>query len=125
MIDVCELHSVTNLQTAMGPLKIGLWSTFLWQFVPFPADYKTKLPWSVSNGLVSILVELNPIENLQDQLINRIEAHHPAPLNLDELRAALCEEWTVISEQYINYLVNSVRHHCQTLIDSGGHLTCN
>ena len=80
---------------------------------------------SDSNGLASTPPNLNPIENLQIQLINCIEARYPAPRNLNDLRAALYEERTVISEQYINYLVNSVRHHCETLTDSGGHLTRN
>ena len=80
---------------------------------------------SDSNGLASTLPNLNPLENLQDQLMNCIDAYHPAPRKLNHLRAALYEEWAVISEQYVNFLVNSVRHHCQTLIDSGGHLTRN
>uniref|UniRef100_A0A8C4IUI6 Tc1-like transposase DDE domain-containing protein n=1 Tax=Dicentrarchus labrax TaxID=13489 RepID=A0A8C4IUI6_DICLA len=55
--------------------------------------------------------DLNPIENLWDQLSCCGEGRHPAPQNLNDLRAT------------ISQLVNSMRRRCQAVIDAQGHMT--
>ncbi|KAL7851757.1 hypothetical protein AOLI_G00221130, partial [Acnodon oligacanthus] len=52
---------------------------------------------------------LNPIENLWDQLSRRVEARNSVPQNLNDLRAALQEEWDAVPQQTTSRLVNSVR----------------
>ncbi|KAJ8362960.1 hypothetical protein SKAU_G00117910 [Synaphobranchus kaupii] len=57
--------------------------------------------------------DLNPIENLWDQLTHRVEARNSVPQNLNDLRAALQEEWDAMPQQTISRLVNSMRRRCQ------------
>ncbi len=66
--------------------------------------------------------DLNPIENLWDQLSRRVEGCNPAPQNLSDLRAALQEEWDAMPQQIISRLVNSMRRCCQAVIDAQGHM---
>ena len=67
--------------------------------------------------------DLNPIENLWDQLSRRVEARNSAPQNLNDLRAALQEEWDAMPQQTISFLVNSIRRRCQAVIDAQGYMT--
>uniref|UniRef100_A0A667X1A1 Tc1-like transposase DDE domain-containing protein n=1 Tax=Myripristis murdjan TaxID=586833 RepID=A0A667X1A1_9TELE len=67
--------------------------------------------------------DLNPIENLWDQLSRRVEARSSVPQNLNVLRAALQEEWDAMPQQTISRLVNSMRRRCQAVIDAQGHMT--
>ncbi len=66
--------------------------------------------------------DLNPIENLWDQLSRRVEGHNPAPQNLSDLRVALQEEWDAMPQQIISRLVNSMRRCCQAVIDAQGQM---
>lgn len=67
--------------------------------------------------------DLNPIENLWDQLSRLVEARNSAPQNPNYLRAALQEEWDAMPQQTISRLVNSMRRRCQAVIDAHGHMT--
>ena len=67
--------------------------------------------------------DLNPIENLWDQLSYRVEARNSVPQNLNDLRAALQEEWDAMLQQTISCLVNSRRRRCQAVTDAQGHVT--
>lgn len=67
--------------------------------------------------------DLNPIENLWDQLSRRVEARNSVPQNLIDLRAALQEEWDAMTQQTISPLVNSMRRRCQAVLDAQGHMT--
>uniref|UniRef100_A0A3Q3SUE0 Tc1-like transposase DDE domain-containing protein n=1 Tax=Mastacembelus armatus TaxID=205130 RepID=A0A3Q3SUE0_9TELE len=40
--------------------------------------------------------DLNPLENVWDQLSRLVEARTPAPQNLNDLRDALQEEWNAM-----------------------------
>uniref|UniRef100_A0A672KJN1 Tc1-like transposase DDE domain-containing protein n=1 Tax=Sinocyclocheilus grahami TaxID=75366 RepID=A0A672KJN1_SINGR len=62
--------------------------------------------------------DLNPIENLWDQLSHRVEGRNPALQILNDLRAALQEEWDAMPQQTTSRLVNSMRHRCQAVIDT-------
>ncbi len=66
--------------------------------------------------------DLNPIENLWDQLSRCVEGCNPAPQNLSDLRTALQEEWDAMPQQIISRLVNSMKRCCQAVIDAQGHM---
>ncbi len=66
--------------------------------------------------------DLNPMENLWDQLSCHVEGRNPAPQNLSDLRAALQEEWDAMPQQIISRLVNSMRRCCQAVIDAQRHM---
>ncbi len=65
--------------------------------------------------------DLNPIENLWDQLSRRVEGHNPAPQNPNHPRPAPQEEWDAMPQQTTSRLVNSMRRCCQAAIDAQGH----
>uniref|UniRef100_A0A3Q3XF76 Uncharacterized protein n=1 Tax=Mola mola TaxID=94237 RepID=A0A3Q3XF76_MOLML len=58
----------------------------------------------------ALSLNLNPTENLRDQLSCRV-------------KAALEEEWNAMPQQTISRLVNSMRRRCQAVIDAQGHMT--
>jgi len=64
--------------------------------------------------------DLNPIENLLDQLSRLVEGRNSVPQNLNDLRAALQEDWNAMPQQTISRLVNSMRRRCQAVIDTQG-----
>lgn len=55
------------------------------------------------NGSV-LSPDLNPVENLRDQPGRRVEARYSAPQNLNNLRAALQQEWDAAPQQIISPL---------------------
>ncbi|KAJ8370082.1 hypothetical protein SKAU_G00101100 [Synaphobranchus kaupii] len=85
------------------------------------ATVVTRRPFG--GGGVTVWADLNPIENLWDQLTHRVEARNSVPQNLNDLRAALQEEWDAMPQQTISRLVNSMRCRCQAVIDAQGHMT--
>uniref|UniRef100_A0A3Q2YQR1 Tc1-like transposase DDE domain-containing protein n=1 Tax=Hippocampus comes TaxID=109280 RepID=A0A3Q2YQR1_HIPCM len=52
----------------------------------------------------------------------RGEARICALQNLNDLMASLQEEWDGMPQQTISRLVNSMRRHCQAVIDAKGHV---
>ncbi|KAJ8352617.1 hypothetical protein SKAU_G00240930 [Synaphobranchus kaupii] len=56
-------------------------------------------------AVVTVWADLNPIENLWDQLTHRVEARNSVPQNLNDLRAALQEEWDAMPQQTISRLI--------------------
>uniref|UniRef100_A0A8C1IY65 Tc1-like transposase DDE domain-containing protein n=1 Tax=Cyprinus carpio TaxID=7962 RepID=A0A8C1IY65_CYPCA len=84
--------------------------------------------WLLEAGVLQIewpalSPDLNPIENLWDQLSLHVEGHNTAPQDLSDLRAALQEEWNAMPQQTINRLVYSMRRRCQAVIYAQGHMT--
>uniref|UniRef100_A0A3Q2ZDT3 Tc1-like transposase DDE domain-containing protein n=1 Tax=Hippocampus comes TaxID=109280 RepID=A0A3Q2ZDT3_HIPCM len=67
--------------------------------------------------------DLNPIENMWDQLRRHVEPRNSAPQNLTDLRAALQEEWDAVPQPTISRIVNSMRRRCQAVIDAQGYMT--
>uniref|UniRef100_A0A8C5HZ72 Tc1-like transposase DDE domain-containing protein n=1 Tax=Gouania willdenowi TaxID=441366 RepID=A0A8C5HZ72_GOUWI len=67
----------------------------------------------------ALSADLNPIENLWDQLNRYVEPSNPLPQNLNYLSAALQEQW----DPCIALLVNSMRSRCQAVIDAQVHMT--
>uniref|UniRef100_A0A3B4BWB2 Tc1-like transposase DDE domain-containing protein n=1 Tax=Pygocentrus nattereri TaxID=42514 RepID=A0A3B4BWB2_PYGNA len=60
--------------------------------------------------------DLNPIENLWDQPSRRVEARISVPQNLNDLRAALQEEWDAVPQQTMSRLVNRMRRRSEAVI---------
>uniref|UniRef100_A0A3B3HGF5 Tc1-like transposase DDE domain-containing protein n=1 Tax=Oryzias latipes TaxID=8090 RepID=A0A3B3HGF5_ORYLA len=66
--------------------------------------------------------DLNPIEDVWDQLKQRLDNRSPPPSDLAELCIALVEEWNTLLQNNIMSLVRSMRRHGQAVINvSGNH----
>ncbi len=64
---------------------------------------------------------LSPIEHVWDALDRRIRQRVQVPANIQQLRTAIEEEWTNISQATIN-LINFMRRRCVALREAnGGH----
>jgi len=79
--------------------------------------------WLFNNG-ISLLdfppysPDLNPIENLWNDLARRVEAR-PAS-TVEELQDAIAEEWERTSPAYLRKLARSMPQRCQAVIDAHG-----
>ena len=73
---------------------------------PCHASIKTR-SWK-ENNLIKILPwpaqspDLNPIENLWNELENRVRKYRPMPKNKNDFFAVLKEEWNKIKENKLN-----------------------
>ncbi|ROI69463.1 Transposable element Tcb1 transposase [Anabarilius grahami] len=52
--------------------------------------------------------DMSPIEHVLDALDRRIRQRVPVPVNIQQLRTAIEEEWTNIPQAMINNLINSM-----------------
>ena len=75
------------------------------------------LPWP------ALSPDLSPIEHLWDQLDRRVRKRRQQPATLDQLRAALTEEWQRIPQASINRLIASMRRRCVAVINNRGAFT--
>ena len=74
------------------------------------------LPWP------AVSPDLSPIEQLWDQLGQRVAARRPAPNNRQELIDALQQEWNLIPQQRIQRLIRSMPRRCRACVAvNGGH----
>ena len=58
---------------------------------------------------------MSPIEHVWDALDLHVRQYVPVPSNIQQLRAAIEEEWDNIPQVKINSLINSMRRSCATL----------
>jgi hypothetical protein len=65
--------------------------------------------------------DLNPIENLWNDLKRRVEQHNAT--DIEELEHHLRDEWQATSTDFLANLVDSMPSRCQAVIASEGHLT--
>lgn len=66
--------------------------------------------------------DLNPIENLWDELERRIKANHPPPRNAQHLFDQLQAEWQALPQRVITNLIHSMRRRCVECRENrGGH----
>jgi hypothetical protein len=57
--------------------------------------------------------DLNPIEHAWDALGRRVASRSPPPRTLHELKLALLDEWSCLSQGLLNNLVKSMRTRCE------------
>lgn len=76
----------------------------------------TVLPWPSSSP------DMNIIEHVWDELDRRVRRRNPLPRNLNELWAALQEEWYGLGKDFIAKLYHSLPDRVQALKEAqGGH----
>ena len=64
--------------------------------------------------------DLNPIENLWDELQRRLRKRNPRPANKHELYTALKEEWERIPRKIYKKLIDSMPRRVQECIEKNG-----
>ena len=64
--------------------------------------------------------DFNPIEHVWDMLGRRVASRQHPPITLQDLRAALQEEWTLIPQNEIDNLIRSMHRRCETCIAARG-----
>ena len=72
------------------------------------------LPWPSKSP------DLNPIEHLWDQLDRRLRRRQHQPHTLQQLMAALQDEWRRIPQRRIRRLIRSMPRRCLAVIAAGG-----
>jgi len=82
--------------------------------------------WLFTNGIGMLdfpaySPDLNPIENLWNDLARRVEAR-PAS-TIEELQDVIAEEWERTSPAYFRKLARSMPKRCQAVIDAQGGYT--
>ena len=75
------------------------------------------LPWPAQSP------DLNPIENLWNDLELKIRKRKPMPKNKNDFFVALKEEWYKINEGRLNRLVNSMPNRINAVLISKGNPT--
>ena len=64
--------------------------------------------------------DLNPIEHVWDMLGRRVASRQHPPITLQDLRAALQEEWTLLPQNEIDDLIRSMHRRCVACIAARG-----
>jgi transposase len=77
----------------------------------------TSLPWPAQSP------DLNPIENLWDELDRKVRKHKPLPKNKNDLWHILQEEWLKLHENIYKNLVDSMPHRIAAVITNKGNPT--
>jgi len=75
------------------------------------------LPWPAQSP------DLNPIENLWDELVRRVRAHKPRPKNKRELFTVIKNEWENIEIVKLNNLIDSMPRRVAAVIKNKGNPT--
>lgn len=65
--------------------------------------------------------DLNPIENLWNQLDRAV--HVPSPSSVSELRRRLPEEWIKLNLDYIQKIIRNMPTRLQAILDQKGNAT--
>lgn len=74
------------------------------------------LPWP------SLSPDLSPIEHVWAELGRRVRSRPVQPVTLQQLEAALIQEWQAIPQYIIRHYVQSMHRRCQAVIQAqGGH----
>jgi transposase len=60
--------------------------------------------------------DLNPIEHVWDALGRRIAALNPPPQNIQGLRRALEQQWSLLPTELLDTIINSMKHRCESCI---------
>ena len=81
--------------------------------------------WLHINGVVCIEFppyspDLNPVENLWNNLKRRVEQHHAH--NIEELEQYVYTEWDATDQDFLAALVNSMPRRCAAVVAAKGDL---
>ncbi|GFX00093.1 transposable element Tcb2 transposase [Trichonephila clavipes] len=69
-----------------------------------------RIPWPANSP------DLNLIENLWDYLGRAIARRHPPPRDVNGLKTALLEEWSLIPQTVINNVISSLKTRCDMCV---------
>ncbi|GFX74436.1 transposable element Tcb2 transposase [Trichonephila clavipes] len=69
-----------------------------------------RIPWPANSP------GLNPIENLWDYLGRAIARRHPPPRDVNGLKTAFLEEWSLIPQTVINNVISSLKTRCDMCV---------
>ncbi|GFS94163.1 transposable element Tcb2 transposase [Trichonephila clavipes] len=69
-----------------------------------------RIPWPANSP------DLKPIENLWDYLGRAIARRHPPPRDVNGLKTALLEEWSLIPQTVINNVISSLKTRCDMCV---------
>ena len=67
--------------------------------------------------------DMNPIENIWDQLYRRVRENHPPPQNVQNLLGYLTQEWQNLPQQVFRRHVQSMRRRCTECFNKQGGFT--
>ncbi|UYV77583.1 hypothetical protein LAZ67_15001629 [Cordylochernes scorpioides] len=90
------------------PHRAGVVNTFLQNHAIARMNWPARSP------------DLNPIEHVWDNLRRRISSLQPPPRNTHELETALTQEWALIPQELINFLIISMGHRCRACLSVKG-----
>ena len=98
--------------------------------LPIDPKHKSDLltEWFEDNGIEvmdwpSQNPDLNPIENLWDELGGWVRSREQPPVNRQTLIQALQEEWTELPHYYARQLVQSMHQRCLECVQAQGRHT--
>ena len=77
----------------------------------------TSLPWPAQSP------DLNPIENLWNELDKKVRSHKPLPKNKEELWQILQKEWVKLEKDMYKNLVDSMPRRIAAVIENKGYPT--
>ncbi|GFV36285.1 transposable element Tcb2 transposase [Trichonephila clavipes] len=69
-----------------------------------------RIPWPANSP------DLNPIDNLWDYLGRAIARIHPPPRDVNGLKTAFLEEWSLIPQTVINNVISSLKTRCDMCV---------
>ncbi|MEW8548408.1 MAG: transposase [Candidatus Thiodiazotropha sp.] len=75
------------------------------------------LPWP------ALSPDMNPIEHVWDQIKRKLDQRNPACRNLNELRAAVLQEWNLYPQNKLQRLVQGMRRRVNELLQQRGSYT--
>lgn len=64
--------------------------------------------------------DLNPIEHIWDELKRRVRERNPAPTRIQDLQAAIQEEWEAIPQETIRKIIRSMKNRLRAVIKARG-----
>ena len=86
--------------------------------------------WRTAHGIVLMphppsSPDMNPIEKCWRRIKQRLHRRKHQPTNIDEIKAAVTEEWDIIPQEWINGLIDKQEHWVHVLMERFGWSTPN